>query len=89
MPPAPNVRDVARMHAEELRGITDEQRLHRRMVELNVIEQCPGPQGDGGGLVGAPGGFEKPRPRDFPELQKASPQTLMSFLSSGVSPLPR
>jgi len=35
-----NVRDVARMHAEELRGITDEQRLHRRMVELNVIEQC-------------------------------------------------
>jgi carbonic anhydrase len=35
-----NVRDVARLHAAELRGITDERRLHNRLVELNVIEQC-------------------------------------------------
>lgn len=35
-----NIRDVARLHQEELSAITDPEQHHRRMVELNVQEQC-------------------------------------------------
>eukprot|EP00667_Euglena_gracilis_P011523 EG_transcript_11777 len=35
-----NIRDVARLHQEELSSITDPEKHHRRMVELNVQEQC-------------------------------------------------
>lgn len=35
-----NIRDVYRMHKEELNAITDIDQRYRRLVELNVIEQC-------------------------------------------------
>ena len=35
-----NVRDVYRLHKEELGAITDEQTRYNRLVELNVQEQC-------------------------------------------------
>ena len=34
-----NIRDVYRLHEDELRNITDEQLKYRRLVELNVEEQ--------------------------------------------------
>eukprot|EP00054_Salpingoeca_dolichothecata_P038075 m.12827 g.12827 ORF g.12827 m.12827 type:complete len:262 (+) comp8210_c0_seq2:31-816(+) len=34
------VRDVYRMHQDELMAIDDYEARHRRLVELNVIEQC-------------------------------------------------
>ena len=35
-----NIRDIYRMHFDELDGITDEIKKYDRLVELNVIEQC-------------------------------------------------
>jgi carbonic anhydrase len=35
-----NLRDVYRLHRTELDGIKDPELRHRRLVELNVIEQC-------------------------------------------------
>jgi carbonic anhydrase len=35
-----NIRDVYRLHREELNEITDEQSRYDRLVELNVQEQC-------------------------------------------------
>ncbi|ULQ53196.1 carbonic anhydrase [Flavihumibacter fluvii] len=35
-----NIRDVYRLHMEELVGITDEHKRFDRLVELNVQEQC-------------------------------------------------
>jgi len=35
-----NIRDVYRLHREELRGINDEVKKYNRLVELNVQEQC-------------------------------------------------
>lgn len=35
-----NIRDVQRLHREELDAIADTNQRHRRLVELNVIEQC-------------------------------------------------
>lgn len=35
-----NIRDVYRLHREELNGITDEHARYDRLVELNVQEQC-------------------------------------------------
>ena len=35
-----NIRDVSRLHKAELDAIHDEEAKHRRLVELNVIEQC-------------------------------------------------
>jgi carbonic anhydrase len=35
-----NIRDVARFHREELLAIQDREQRHRRLVELNVQEQC-------------------------------------------------
>ncbi len=35
-----NIRDVYRMHLDELDAITDEQKRFDRLVELNVQEQC-------------------------------------------------
>ena len=35
-----NIRDVYRLHQDELEGITDEDKRYRRLVELNVQEQC-------------------------------------------------
>lgn len=35
-----NIRDVYRLHQEELDGITDEHLRYNRLVELNVQEQC-------------------------------------------------
>ncbi len=35
-----NIRDVYRLHKEELNAITDENDRYNRLVELNVIEQC-------------------------------------------------
>eukprot|EP00966_Prymnesium_polylepis_P216445 5010665-Prymnesium_polylepis.1 len=35
-----NVRDVYRLHRTELEAIEDVEARHRRLVELNVIEQC-------------------------------------------------
>ena len=35
-----NIRDVYRLHKTELDAITDANQRHRRLVELNVIEQC-------------------------------------------------
>lgn len=35
-----NIRDVYRLHKDELDGISDPEARHRRLVELNVIEQC-------------------------------------------------
>ena len=35
-----NIRDVYRLHAEEINGIEDREQRYRRHVELNVEEQC-------------------------------------------------
>ena len=35
-----NIRDVCRLHKDELDAITDPEAKHKRLVELNVIEQC-------------------------------------------------
>ena len=35
-----NIRDVYRIHKEELNGIKDEEKKYDRLVELNVKEQC-------------------------------------------------
>ncbi len=35
-----NIRDVFRLHQEELEAITDEDARYKRLVELNVQEQC-------------------------------------------------
>ena len=35
-----NIRDVYRLHKEELAAISDEQKRYDRLVELNVTEQC-------------------------------------------------
>jgi len=35
-----NIRDVYRLHKDELNAITDEQKRYDRLVELNVQEQC-------------------------------------------------
>lgn len=35
-----NIRDVYRLHKEELNAITDEGKKYNRLVELNVEEQC-------------------------------------------------
>jgi carbonic anhydrase len=35
-----NIRDVYRIHQEELDAIEDSELRHRRLVELNVVEQC-------------------------------------------------
>lgn len=35
-----NIRDVHRLHRKELEAITDAEARHRRLVELNVVEQC-------------------------------------------------
>ncbi|MBX3253631.1 MAG: carbonic anhydrase [Chitinophagaceae bacterium] len=35
-----NIRDVYRLHKEELNAITDESERYNRLVELNVQEQC-------------------------------------------------
>jgi len=35
-----NIRDVYRLHTSELSSIADEPTLHKRLVELNVQEQC-------------------------------------------------
>ena len=35
-----NIRDVYRLHKDELNAIVSEQERYDRMVELNVIEQC-------------------------------------------------
>jgi len=35
-----NIRDVYRLHHEELAAIKDSEERHRRLVELNVVEQC-------------------------------------------------
>ena len=35
-----NIRDVYRMHREELNSIKDEDQKYKRLVELNVQEQC-------------------------------------------------
>ena len=35
-----NIRDVYRLHNDELAAITDDEQRYRRLVELNVEEQC-------------------------------------------------
>ena len=35
-----NIRDVYRLHKDELNNITDEEQRYKRLVELNVHEQC-------------------------------------------------
>ena len=35
-----NIRDVQRLHNDELQKISDPERRHQRLVELNVQEQC-------------------------------------------------
>lgn len=35
-----NIRDVYRLHRSELHAISDEEKRYRRLVELNVQEQC-------------------------------------------------
>ncbi|TRZ45872.1 carbonic anhydrase [Robertkochia solimangrovi] len=35
-----NIRDVYRLHKDELEAITDEEKRYERLVELNVQEQC-------------------------------------------------
>lgn len=35
-----NIRDVYRLHRMELDAISDDEQRHRRLVELNVVEQC-------------------------------------------------
>ena len=34
-----NIRDVYRLYQDELEGFSDEEDRHRRLVELNVVEQ--------------------------------------------------
>lgn len=34
------VKEVAKMHSEELLALGDDELIHRRLVELNVQEQC-------------------------------------------------
>ncbi|CAM9238439.1 unnamed protein product, partial [Ascophyllum nodosum] len=34
------VKDVARLHRKELKALDDDEAIHRRLVELNVQEQC-------------------------------------------------
>eukprot|EP00122_Pirum_gemmata_P013836 Pgem_evm1s12887 len=35
-----NVRDVNRLHLTELSSIVDDEVRYRRLIELNVVEQC-------------------------------------------------
>lgn len=35
-----NIRDVYRLHKKELNAITDEEQRYKRLIELNVQEQC-------------------------------------------------
>ena len=35
-----NIRDVYRLHKEELNGIKDEAMRYNRLTELNTVEQC-------------------------------------------------
>ena len=35
-----NIRDIYRLHKDELRAIADEERRYERLVELNIQEQC-------------------------------------------------
>ena len=35
-----NIRDVYRLHKDELNGIEDEEEKYKRLVEINVQEQC-------------------------------------------------
>ena len=35
-----NIRDVCRLHKEELNAIVDEEEKYKRLVEINVQEQC-------------------------------------------------
>ena len=35
-----NIRDVYRLHRDELNSIHDTEKRHRRLVELNIVEQC-------------------------------------------------
>jgi carbonic anhydrase len=35
-----HIRDVYRLHKAELDGIADEEARYKRLVELNVLEQC-------------------------------------------------
>jgi len=35
-----NIRDVYRLHKDELALVTDEEEKYKRLVELNVQEQC-------------------------------------------------
>lgn len=35
-----NIRDVYRLHLDELNAIEDEEAKYKRLVELNVVEQC-------------------------------------------------
>ena len=35
-----NIRDVLRLHVDELNAIQDPEARHRRIVEINVVEQC-------------------------------------------------
>ncbi len=35
-----NIRDVYRLHKDELNGITNEEERYKRLVEINVQEQC-------------------------------------------------
>lgn len=35
-----NIRDVYRLHKDELNAIADEELRYKRLVELNVVEQC-------------------------------------------------
>merc|ERR1711879_867241 len=35
-----NIRDIYRLHQQELEAIIDPTERHKRFVELNVIEQC-------------------------------------------------
>lgn len=35
-----NIRDVYRLHKDELDGISDEEQKYKRLIELNVQEQC-------------------------------------------------
>jgi len=35
-----NIRDIYRIHRKELDAISDPEKRHRRLVELNVVEQC-------------------------------------------------
>ena len=35
-----NIRDVYRLHKDELNSISDEEKKYKRLVELNVREQC-------------------------------------------------